>query len=464
VAILIEGGRLVTEIDSYGGSILVEDGRIAKVGRRIEAPPGAEVVDARGKLVLPGAIDVHVHVGLNLRGHTSSDFESTTRTAAFGGVTTILTYVTPRKGETLDEAVEARKAEAEGRCHVDYGLHATLARWGDREDDEIPALIEAGIPSFKMYTTYSDAGLRSDDEELYRALLAAGQRGGLVEVHCENEWMIDRKVERLVSEGRLTPSDHAASRPSYVEGEAVGAVLRAAYEAGAPVYIVHVSTAEALDVIGDAGDLGIEVYCETCPHFLLLDETRLAGENGQRSATCPPLRAKAHQARLWDGLEDGLIQVVATDHAEFLAADKDAGAADFREIPMGVPGVGTLLPLMWHFGVNEGRMTENELVDRLSTNPAEIFGLHPRKGSLTVGADADLVIFDPALDVTITPGVLHGHADYSPYDGWEVKGWPVSTMVRGSWVVRDRELVGSRGHGSFVSRGKVCQRPGNREA
>lgn len=462
MAILIEGGKLVTEIDSYGGSILVEDGRISKIGRKVEAPPDAEIYDASGKLVLPGAIDAHVHVGLTLRGHTSSDFESTTRAAAFGGVTTILTYTTPRKGELLAEAVESRKADADGRCYIDYGLHATLARWGDREDDEIPALIDGGIPSFKMYTTYSEAGLKSGEEDLYRALLIAGQHGGLVEVHCENEWMIDRRVRRLVEEGRLTPSDHAASRPNYVEGEAVASVLRTAYEAGAPVYIVHASTTEALDAIREGSDLGIEVYCETCPHFLLLDETSLAGENGRRYATCPPLRTKADQASLWDGLEDGTIQVVATDHAEFLAADKDAGAADFREIPMGVPGVGTLLPLMWHFGVNEGRMTENELVDRLSTNPAEVFGLHPQKGSLTAGADADIVVFDPNLDVTISPGSLHGYADYSPYDGWEVRGWPVSTMVRGDWVVKDRELVGSHELGSFVRRGKVCQRPGHR--
>jgi dihydropyrimidinase len=377
-------------------------------------------------------------------------------------VTSILTYATPRKGELLSEAVGSRMEEAEGRCHVDYGLHATIARWEDREDDEIPQLIEAGIPSFKMYTTYSAAGLKSDDEELYRALILAGRHGGLVEVHCENDWMIERRIKRLVEERRLSPSDHASSRPSYAEAEAVAGVLRAAYDAGAPVYIVHVSTGEALEAIGEGSDLGVEVYCETCPHFLLLDEALLSGENGQRYATCPPLRPEVHRARLWEGLEEGVIQVVATDHAEFLAADKDAGAADFREIPMGLPGVGTLLPLMWHFGVNSGKMTENELVDRLSTNPAEIFGLHPQKGSLSVGADADLVVFDPNLEVAITPEVLHGHADYSPYEGWHVRGWPVSTMVRGSWVVRDRELVGSRELGSFVRRGKVCQRPGNR--
>jgi dihydropyrimidinase len=462
VAILIEGGRLVTEIDSYGASILVDGDRISKIGRRIEAPASAEVYDATGKLVLPGVIDAHVHVALNLCGHTSSGFEATTRAAAFGGVTSILTYATPRKGELLAEAVESRKAEADGRCYIDYGLHATLARWDDREEDEIPAMIDAGIPSFKMYTTYSAAGLKSDDEEFYRALLLVGQQGGLVEAHCENDWIIDRKVRRLVDEGRLLPTDHAASRPSYVEGEAVGSVLRAAYDAGAPVYIVHVSTAEGLEAIAEGDDLGVEVYCETCPHFLLLDEASLAGEGGQRFATCPPVRPKVHQARLWEGLEDGTIQVVATDHAEFLAADKDAGVSDFRDIPMGLPGVGTLLPLMWQHGVNEGRMSENELVDRLSTNPAEIFGLYPRKGSLSEGADADLVIFDPNLEVAISPGGLHGHSDYSPYDGWEVHGWPVSTMVRGNWVVKDRELVGSREFGSFIHRGKVCQRPGNR--
>jgi dihydropyrimidinase len=420
------------------------------------------VVDASGKLVLPGAIDVHVHVSLDLRGHVSSDFVSTTRTAAFGGVTSIITYATPKKGQLLSEAVEARKEQARGNCYIDFALHAALANWEDRRDGEIAELIEAGVPSFKAYTVYSGAGLKSTDEQLYGALLEAGQHGGLIEVHCENEWIIERKIKRAVEEGKLSPSDHAASRPSYVEGEAVGTVVRAAYDAGAPVYIVHVSTAEAVEVIDEAAELGLEVYAETCPHFLLLDEARLAGADGHRYATCPPLRDAGHQAHLWDALDEGLIQVLATDHCEFTAADKDAGASDFRQIPMGVPGVGTLLPLMWHFGVSAGRMTESDLVDRLCTQPAEIFGLYPDKGTLAVGTDADIVLFDPDLPVTVSPVVLHGYSDYSPYDGFEVTGWPVSTMLRGHWVVKDRELVGSHELGSFISRGRVCQKPGRR--
>jgi dihydropyrimidinase len=337
-----------------------------------------------------------------------------------------------------------------------------LVNWDDRMDTEIPEMIEAGIPSFKVYTVYSSSGLRSSEEQLYGALLAAGKHGGLIEVHCENEWIIERKVKRLVEDGRLSPADHAASRPSYVEGEAVAAVLRAAYEACAPVYIVHVSTAEAVDAIDEALELGLEVYAETCPHFLLLDERKLSGPDGHRYATCPPLRPEEHQEYLWDGLEDGQIHVIATDHAEFMAADKDAGASDFRRIPMGLPGIGTLLPLMWHFGVSAGRMRERDLVDRLCTQPAEIFGLYPEKGNLAVESDADLVVFDPHLRVTITPEVLHGHSDYSPYDGCEVTGWPVSTMLRGNWVVKDRELVGSHELGSFIVRGRVCQKPGKR--
>jgi dihydropyrimidinase len=252
------------------------------------------------------------------------------------------------------------------------------------------------------------------------------------------------------------------SRPGYAETEAVASVLRAAYNAGAPVYIVHVSADESVDAIEEAADLGLEVYAETCPHFLLLDDSKLAGKDGQRYAACPPLRREADQAALWDALDEGLLQVIATDHCEFTAADKDEGAHDFRKIPMGLPGVGTLLPLMWHFGVRAGRLRENDLIDRLSTQPSEIFGLYPRKGTLAPGSDADLVIFDPDLEVTITPAVLHGHADYSPYEGWTVRGWPVSTMVRGRWVVKDRELVGSHELGSFVERGKVCRRPGVR--
>jgi len=463
VKTLISGGRLVTEIDSYDSDILIEDGRITKIGTGLAPPDGAEVIDASGKLVLPGVIDAHVHVSLDLNGHVSSDFASTTRTAAFGGVTSILTYATPKKGQLLSEAVEERKAQAEGNCYIDFGLHAALVNWDDRQNDEILEMIEAGVPSFKAYTVYSSSGLKSSEEQLYGALLTAGQHGGLVEVHCENEWIIERNIKRLEEEGKLGPADHARSRPSYVEGEAIGAVLRAAYDAGAPVYIVHVSTAEGVEVIDDALELGLEVYAETCPHFLLLDERQLEGSDGQRYATCPPLRGEEHQANLWDGLDDGLIQVIATYHCEFTSADKDADASDFRRIPMGVPGVGTLLPLMWHFGVSAGRMKECELVDRLCTQPAEIFGLCPDKGNLAVGSDADLVIFDPNLPVTITPEVLHGHSDYSPYDGYEVIGWPVSTMLRGSWVVRDRELVGSHELGSFIKRGKVCQKPGRRE-
>jgi dihydropyrimidinase len=461
VAILIKGGKLVTGIDSYTASILVENGRIAKIGRDLDVP-GADVVDAAGKLVMPGIVDAHVHAGLTLAGRRSSGFISTTRAAAFGGVTTILTYATPEQEQTLMESLAALRQEADGNSYVDYGVHATLARWDDREDDEIPALVEAGVPSFKMYTAYSAQGLASDDEQIYHALLLAAKHRALIEVHCENEWVIDAKVRRLAGEGKLSPLDHAMSRPGYAETEAVASVLRAAYNAGAPVYIVHVSADESVDAIEEAADLGLEVYAETCPHFLLLDDSKLAGKDGQRYAACPPLRREADQAALWDALDEGLLQVIATDHCEFTAADKDEGAHDFRKIPMGLPGVGTLLPLMWHFGVRAGRLRENDLIDRLSTQPSEIFGLYPRKGTLAPGSDADLVIFDPDLEVTITPAVLHGHADYSPYEGWTVRGWPVSTMVRGRWVVKDRELVGSHELGSFVERGKVCRRPGVR--
>lgn len=464
MGVLIRGGRLVTAVDSYEASILVEDGRISQVGRALDAPPGGEVYDATGKLVMPGVVDVHVHVGLNLKGHLSSDFLSTTRAAAFGGVTTILTYATPRAEERLSEAVGRRREEAESACYIDYGLHACLVNWDDRTDDEIPEMIESGIPSFKMYTAYSSEGWRTDDRKMYEVFHLVNRHSGLIEVHCESEWIIERKTRRMVQERTLTPGDHAASRPSYVEGEAVGGVLRTACDAGSPVYIVHVSTAEAVEALLEAEDLGLEIYAETCPHFLLLGEEKLAGKNGQRYATCPPLRAKEHAPFLWEGLNEGSIQVVATDHCEFMAADKDEGADDFRKLPMGLPGVGTLLPLMWHFGVRGGRMTENELVDRLSTQPCEIFGLHPRKGVLAPGSDADLVVFDTDREVTITAELLRGYSDYSPYDGWQVRGWPVSTMVRGDWVVKDGELVGSPEHGCFVERGSVCQRPGKRSA
>ncbi|MCD4689986.1 dihydropyrimidinase [bacterium] len=462
MTILIKGGRLVTAIDSYAADILVEDESIVAIGRDIDAPAGAELCDATGLLVLPGVIDSHVHVDLELKGHRSSDFTSTSRAAALGGVTSFLTYVTPAPGQPLMEAVQLRQEEAAGRCHVDYGLHASLVRWEDREDDEIPQMIEAGLPSFKMYTTYSESGLASSDEQLYHALLLVGRHGGLVEVHCENEWMIESKVRKLAEGGHLTPADHGASRPGYVEGEAVAAVVRAAYDAGAPVYIVHTSSGEAVQALEEADDVGLEVYAEVCPHHLLLDEGLLAGTDGQRYATCPPIRTEAHREALWEALEEGLIHVIATDHASFTAEAKDEGEKDFRQLPMGVPGVGTLLPLMWEFGVRGGRLSENELIDRLCTQPAEIFGLRPAKGTLEQGTDADIVLFDPNLAVTIAPETTQGYADYSPYDGLNVSGWPTSTMLRGRWVVKDRELVGSRELGLFIHRKHTCQRPGRR--
>jgi len=462
VAILIKGGKLVTGVDSYHADVLVDGDRIAEVGRDLTAPDGAEVVDAAGLLVLPGVIDPHVHVDLELRGHRSSDFTATSRSAALGGVTTFITYITPAPGQTLPEAADARKAHGVGRSHVDFGLHASLVRWDDREDDEIPQMIEAGIPSFKMYTTYADAGLMSTDEQLYHALLTVSQHGGLVEVHCENDWMIESKVRKLVEQGHTSPADHGGSRPGYAEGEAVAAVVRAAYDAGAAVYIVHTSSGEAVQTLAEAEDVGLEVYAEVCPHHLLLDEELLAGQDGQRYATCPPIRSEAHREALWEALEEGLIHTVATDHAEFAAEAKDEGAKDFRQLPMGVPGVGTLLPLMWEYGVRQGRISENELVDRMCTQPAEIFGLCPAKGTLDAGTDADIVLFDPDLPVTIAPETTQGIAGYSPYDGWRVSGWPVSTMLRGRWVVNDRELVGSHELGSFVHRKNVCQRPGHR--
>ncbi len=462
MAILIKGGRLVTGIDSFNADVLVDGESISEVGRDLEAPQGADIIDATGLLVLPGVIDPHVHVDLELKGHRSSDFTSTSRSAALGGVTTFITYITPIVGQTLMEAAEQRKLQAVGRSHVDFGLHASLVRWEDREDDEIPQMIEAGIPSFKMYTTYSDAGLASSDEQIYHALLLASQHGGLIEVHCENDWIIESKIRKLTEQGHLQPVDHGASRPGYAEGEAVAAVIRAAYEAGTSVYIVHTSSGEAVQALVEADDVGLEIYAEVCPHHLLLDEGLLAGPEGQRYATCPPIRGEAHREELWEALEDGLIHTVATDHAEFTTEAKDEGANDFRQLPMGVPGVGTLLPLMWEFGVKAGRLTENQLIDRLCTQPAEIFGLCPQKGTLAQGSDADIVFFDPNRAVTIRPAVTQGLADYSPYDGWEVSGWPVSTMLRGHWVVKDRELVGSHELGSFVHRKNVCQRPGHR--
>ncbi|MBD3367613.1 MAG: amidohydrolase family protein [Candidatus Eisenbacteria bacterium] len=461
-SIVIEGGRVVGPIDSFNASVLIEDGTIKAVGRHIEVPRDAERFDARGMLVLPGAVDVRTHVGVEHSGHESSGFGDTAGEAALGGVTTFMAHAYPVKGQSLPDAVDAAVLEATGVSHVDFAFHAGFTRIEERSDGEIADLVELGAPSLVANTGGIDDPTALGDDELYGLLLESSREGALVSVRSETGWLTRRRTGRLAEKGRLGARALAASRPSYAEGEAVARTLRAAFQADAPVCIANVSTGEALTAAEEAIDLGVDVYCQTASHYLVLDEDLLQRSDGHRFATLPPLRGSAHREALWQGIEDGFVQVVASDHCSFTADEKDEGSDDFRRIPPGVPSIGTLLPVLWTAGVREGRMTENELVDLIATQPSEIFGLYPRKGAIREGADADLVILDPELTLDATPDVVGGHSDYAVYDAGALTGWPVATMVRGVWVVENRRLVGAPSHGAFVPRKTVCQRPGVR--
>jgi dihydropyrimidinase len=459
--LLIEGGRVVGPIDSFHASVLIEDGTITAVGRHLEPPDGAEIVDARGLLVLPGLIDSSAHIRAERSGVESSGYEETTREAALGGVTTLMAQACPSERETLLDAVDAAVLEATGASHIDFAFHAVYTRLADRQDDEIPALVAQGVPSVAARTGDVDDPTALGDDELYALLLTASRAGLLVSVHCETGWMTRRRTKRLAERGALEASDLSESRPSFAEGEAVARALRAAFQADAPICVANVSTAEAIAAAGEATDLGVDAYCQTTPHYLVLDEERLTRVDGHRFMTVPPFRGTAHREALWEGIEDGLLQVIASDHCSFTADEKDAGAGDFRRIPPGIPSMGTLLPVLWTAGVRGGRLTENELVDLVSIHPAELYGLYPRKGGIQEGADADLVLFDPELELVATSDVVGGHSDYAVYDEETLVGWPVATMVRGEWVARDRQVIGSPAHGEFVPRSTVCQRPGD---
>jgi dihydropyrimidinase len=460
--LLIQGGRIVSGIDSYSASILIEDGTITAVGRHLDAPDDAVVCDVSGKLVLPGVVDVRTHVREERSGRVSGGFEDTSREAALGGVTTYLAHAYPVRGQSLPDAVDTAVLEATGASYVDFAFHAGYSRTDEREDGEIADLVEQGVPSLVASTGSLDDPTSLSDDDLYALLLESARDGALVSVRCETGWMTARRTGRLEEEGRLAAADLAKARPSYAEGEAVGRALRAAFLADAPIVVANVSTGEAVAAVDEASDLGLNVYSQTTPHHLVLDESLLERADGYRFATAPPLRGAVHREALWEGIEEGLVHMVASDHCSFIAAEKEEGAGDFRRIPLGVSSIGTLLPVLWTAGVLAGRMTENELVDLVATQPAETFGLYPRKGVIREGADADLVVFDPGLSLEATPDVVRGHSDYTVYEDRALTGWPVATMVRGVWVVEERRVVGTPVHGAFVPRTTVCQRPGVR--
>lgn len=446
--LVIQGGTLVTATEVVQADLGIRGERIAAVGDGLE---GHQVVDARHLLVLPGAIDPHVHLNMPVGGTVScDDWRSGTLAASYGGTTTLLDFVEPRPGQSLTSALDERLAEAEGQAVIDFGLHMTLARTDAATLQEIPGLMQAGVTSFKTYTTYD--GLRLNDAELRTAMSAVGAAGGLMMTHCEDDAIVRRETRALVEAGRLGPGEHGRSRPSRAEVAAVERVLTLAAEAQVRIYIVHVSTAQAVGSVA-VRQGGPDVFGETCPHYLLLTDTcyDLPGFEPAKFVCSPPLRAPADQSSLWQALAQGQLQTIGSDHCPFnFAGQKDRGVGDFTRIPGGLPGIEARLALLYTYGVAQGRIGLTQWVDACSTATARIFGLYPRKGCLAPGADADIVLFDPGRELRLSADTLHENVDYTPFDGLPLRGYPTMTILRGQPIVRDGEFLGRPGQGRFL--------------
>jgi dihydropyrimidinase len=453
VTIVLRGGRIVTASQDYVGDVLIEGERIAAVGSFPEVD--AEVIDATGRLVLPGGVDPHTHLDAPLKGTmTADDFESGTIAAAIGGTTSIIDFPVQQKGEDPRVSHEAWASRAEEKAVVDWGLHQVIV---DLPDEYFPALdylIANGSPSFKMFMAYPGARM-VDDATIFKAMRRTADNGGFVLMHCENGPVIDLLEREALGAGRTGPEENAVTRPPVTEAEATSRAIALAELARVPVYVVHLSAAQALEAVAAARERGLPVYAETCPHYLLLTEDVLMEPDfgGAKYVMCPPLRTRSHQERLWMGLRTNDLQVVSTDHTPFrFAGQKELGRDNFAKIPNGVPGIEWRTTLLYHFGVRKGRIDLNRFVDLISTTPAKLFGCYPRKGDIAPGSDADLMVFDPEKDVFLTAASQATRSDYNPYEGWEVRGAVETVLLRGTVIVRDGAFVGRRGVGTFLRR------------
>jgi dihydropyrimidinase len=459
--LIVQGGTLVTPDGLVQAAMLIEGERIAAIGRDLEAP-GAQVLDATDCLVLPGVIDAHTHIALDTGVYkTPDDWFTGTRAAACGGVTTVVDFATQFPGQTLRQAVETRLAEAQDAA-IDYALHVMVTDLPPGRERELADLAELGVSSVKLYTTYrpgmGDPPGRpcyyADDATILRLMTACAESGIRVLVHCEDDALVTAQTEALVAAGKTGWSHHGQSRPALAEEEAVQRVLSLAEKAQCPVHIVHCSTARSVELVAEARVRGQTVSCETCPQYLVLDNRAYAGPDPWRFILQPPLRDPGEPERLWALVAQGTVDQIATDHCDYTVAQKTA-ADDFTRTPGGLPGVETLLPLVYTYGVAAGHLTLAQLATLLASNPARLWGPWPRKGVLAPGADADLVIYDPRPEGVIRAADLHHLAGYTPYEGLHVQGCVRATIARGQAVYEDGHFTGSRGWGRFVNRTEI---------
>ena len=454
---LITNGTVVTAEGSQAADVLIDGERIVGIGgglARMGNVTADETIDASGKWVIPGAIDVHTHMELPFGGTFAKDtFETGTRAAAFGGTTTIVDFAVQSRGKSLREGLDAWHAKAEGNAVADYGFHMIMSDVNDDTLKEMDQLVGEGIPDFKLFTAYPGV-FYSDDGAIFRAMQQTAKNGGLIMMHAENGMAIDVVAQDTVDAGTTDPIGHGLARKAVFEGEATNRVIRLAEAAGVPVYIVHLSAKEALAEVRGARDRGSMAFAETCPQYLFLSLDDLGhGFEGAKFVCSPPLRPKDHWDDLWNGLVKDDLQVVSTDHCPFdLKGQKDLGRDDFRKVPNGLPGVEDRVDLLHDGGVVAGRITRERWVEIISTAPAKLFGMYPRKGAIAIGSDADLVVYDPSRKRTISAATHHMDVDYSCYEGRTVQGASQVVLSRGSVVVRDGEFTGRKGHGTFLKR------------
>jgi len=463
---LIKNGTLITASETFPADILIEGEKITLIGKAL-SHPNADVIDASGKYILPGGIDVHVHLDLPMFDTVSSDNHYTGgKAAAFGGTTTVIDFVPQDKG-TLKENIDRWHAKADVQASVDFGFHMNISRFDKEVAKEIFTLPDLGITSLKVFTAYNDR-LRLSDGEIFRVMRVAKAAGILTLVHAENGDVIDILVDEALKAGNTNPIYHAKTRPAWGAVEAALRVAALAAQAGdAPLYLVHMNTAGEVDQLQYAREHGLKMMGETCPQYLFFTEEDLQREDGAKWICSPPMRTRADNDRLWEGLEKGIIQVLSTDHCPFFydgttpinyegelvaIPGKELGKSDFTKIPNGLPGLGDRMPILWTAGVGSGRLKPNEFVALHCTNPARIFGLYPQKGTLAPGADADIAIWDPNQELQYSVTVAQHRTDYNLYEGWQLKGFPIMTFLRGQMIVDGTQWHGRPGMGRYVHR------------
>ena len=458
MSILIKNGRVITAVDDYMGDVFIEKETVSLIGKSLEMEAD-EVIDASGKYLFPGGLDPHTHLDMPFGGTVSADdFETGTLAAAHGGTTTLIDFAIQTKGHSTLEALDTWHAKAEGKTAIDYGFHMIVTDLDDKRIHEMKMLADDGVTSYKLFMAYPGV-LYVDDGTIYRAMRAAGENGTVVCMHAENGIVIDEIVKIALAEGKTEPKYHALTRPTRMEAEGVHRAIAIAEVAHVPVYIVHLSSSDALEQVMLARNRGVHAFAETCPQYLFLDHSyyEQEGFEGAKYVMTPALREKWNQDELWKGIKFGNLQSISTDHCPFCFKDqKILGINDFSKIPNGGPGVENRMSLVFNGGVNSGRISLNKFVELTSTAAAKTFGLFPKKGTIAIDSDADIVIFDPQRKETISVNnacTHHMNVDYNAYEGFEVTGFTETVLSRGKVIIKDCEYVGKKGDGQFLKRG-----------